>query len=219
MRDSEKRMFDEYVRRIGFDGDPRPDLVTLRQMHRRHLAAIAYENLDVQLDVPISFELDAIFAKLVQSRRGGWCFEMNALLAWALEWIGFRVTRMAGAVLRNWRFHNHPQGGAASFDFKLQPAPVDLLQRQAHWLQTAPESGFVQNAICQRYVRGELSILRGKVLKIIRATGVEQRSIEHIDDLHSVLTQQFDIVVPDIRHLWARIERRHQERQQQQVQQ
>lgn len=276
MRDSEKRMFDEYVRRIGFDGDPRPDLVTLRQIHRRHLAAIAYENLDVQLDVPISFELDAIFAKLVRSRRGGWCFEMNALLAWALEWIGFRVTRMAGAVLRNqrgeaaignhlvlcvqldqpyladvgfgdgliepvplvegpirqdfldfsleriedwWRFHNHPQGGAASFDFKLQPAPVDLLQRQAHWLQTAPESGFVQNAICQRYARGELSILRGKVLKIIRATGVEQRSIEHIDDLRSVLTRQFDIVVPDIPHLWARIERRHQERQQQQVQQ
>jgi len=275
MSNSQKRMLDEYLRRIGFEGKVRADLPTLRQIHRRHLAAIAYENLDVQLDVPIGFELDAVFAKLVQSPRGGWCFEMNTLLAWALELIGFSVLRMAGAVLRDqrgdgvvgnhlvlcvqldqpyladvgfgdglieptaliegpirqefldfslermgdwWRFHNQPQGGAASFDFKLQPASMDMLQRQSHWLQTAPESGFVQTAVCQRYEHGELSILRGKTLRIVRATGVEQHPIEHIDELRSVLARRFDIVVPDIDRLWARIERRHQHRQQQQVQ-
>ena len=39
----------DYLRRIRFTGTPRADLDTLRRIHRLHLAAIPYENLDVQL--------------------------------------------------------------------------------------------------------------------------------------------------------------------------
>jgi len=38
-----------YLQRIGFQGRPRADVATLKQMHRQHLLAIPYENLDVQL--------------------------------------------------------------------------------------------------------------------------------------------------------------------------
>jgi N-hydroxyarylamine O-acetyltransferase len=89
-----------YLDRIGFAGAPRPDLDTLTRLHRGHLQHIPYENLDVVLGRPLDFDEARIFDKLVTRRRGGWCYEMNGLLAWALEQIGFDVTRLAGAVHR-----------------------------------------------------------------------------------------------------------------------
>ena len=79
------------------------NLETLRQIHHCHLLNIPYENLDVQLDHPLDFDIERIFGKLVEERRGGWCYEMNGLLGWALQEIGFNVTRMAGGVMREQR--------------------------------------------------------------------------------------------------------------------
>ncbi len=42
----------------------------------------------------------AAYAKLVERRRGGWCYEMNGVLGWALGEIGFDVMRMAGGAMR-----------------------------------------------------------------------------------------------------------------------
>ena len=92
-----------YLERIGFRGTPRADLETLRDVHRRHLLAIPYENLDVQLGVRVGTDIEGIYRKLVLNRRGGWCYEMNGLLAWALETIGFSLTRLAAGVMREAR--------------------------------------------------------------------------------------------------------------------
>ena len=89
-----------YLDRIGFAGEPRPDLATLSALHRAHLMAIPYESLDVQLGRPLTPDPDAAFEKIVVRRRGGWCYEMNGLFGLALEAIGFRVTRLAGGVMR-----------------------------------------------------------------------------------------------------------------------
>lgn len=89
-----------YLKRIGYRGTPRADLSTLVELHRRHLLAIPYENLDVQLGRPVGLDITPIHEKLVLGRRGGWCYEMNGLFAWALEEIGFAVMRMAGGVGR-----------------------------------------------------------------------------------------------------------------------
>lgn len=67
---------------------------------RAHVAAIPFENLDVQLGRPTSRALPDIFAKLVTRRRGGWCYEQNAMLGWALGQMGFAVTPLAGGVMR-----------------------------------------------------------------------------------------------------------------------
>jgi len=40
------------------------------------------------------------FAKMVDGRRGGWCYEMNGLFGAALDALGFRVTRLCGCVNR-----------------------------------------------------------------------------------------------------------------------
>lgn len=90
-----------YLRRIGFGGPVRPDLATLQALHRAHLLAIPYENLDVQLGRPVTLARPQIYEKIVESRRGGWCFEMNGLFGWALSEIGFRMTRATGAVRRD----------------------------------------------------------------------------------------------------------------------
>jgi N-hydroxyarylamine O-acetyltransferase len=59
---------------------------------------IPFENLDILLGRPIKLDLDSLQRKLVQGRRGGYCFEHNTLFAAALEAIGFGVTRLAARV-------------------------------------------------------------------------------------------------------------------------
>lgn len=88
---------DAYLARIGYEGGPaggelRADLPTLYAVHRAHIAAVTFENLDVALGRPVGLDVKAIEAKLVHSRRGGYCYEQNSLLAAALERIGFEVS-------------------------------------------------------------------------------------------------------------------------------
>lgn len=89
-----------YLDRIGCSGVPRPDLATLKALHRGHSLAISYENLDVQLGRPLTTSPSEAFDKIVRRGRGGWCYEMNGLLGAVLDEIGFKVTRLAGGVHR-----------------------------------------------------------------------------------------------------------------------
>ncbi|MEZ0242119.1 MAG: arylamine N-acetyltransferase [Sphingomonas sp.] len=92
-----------YLDRIGHQGPVTTDLATLRSLVRAHLAAVPFENLDVQLGRPLATAIPAIFDKLVGQRRGGWCYEQNGLLGWALGEIGFDVRRIAAGVMRTVR--------------------------------------------------------------------------------------------------------------------
>lgn len=82
-----RSLLDRYFERIGYSGTPRVDLETLTALHRLHLESIAYENLDVQLGVPVPIDTSAAFEKLVTRQRGGWCYEMNGIPSWALDGI------------------------------------------------------------------------------------------------------------------------------------
>jgi N-hydroxyarylamine O-acetyltransferase len=95
-----------YFARVGYHGDTTPSLATLRGLHRAHLLSIPYENLDIHLGVPLTLDPECIFAKLVDERRGGWCYEMNGLFGHVLETLGFDVRRVSGTVgraERGWR--------------------------------------------------------------------------------------------------------------------
>ena len=91
---------DQYLKRIHFSGEVKADLATLNKVHHQHLLHIPYEDIDVQLRRPLDFDPDRIFNKIVNEHRGGWCYEMNGLLGWALSEIGFEVTRHSGAANR-----------------------------------------------------------------------------------------------------------------------
>jgi N-hydroxyarylamine O-acetyltransferase len=83
-----------YLRRISYAGSLDPDAPTLTALHRAHIAAIPFENLDVMLGRGISVELDDIQAKLVNRKRGGYCYEHGLLFAAALEQLGYPVHRL-----------------------------------------------------------------------------------------------------------------------------
>src|SRR5579872_1105532 len=87
-----------YAERIEYKGDFAPTLDTLRAVHLAHATHIPFENLDILLGRPIRLDLESITAKLIHGRRGGYCFEQNALLAAVLETAGFRVKRLAARV-------------------------------------------------------------------------------------------------------------------------
>jgi N-hydroxyarylamine O-acetyltransferase len=89
-----------YLKRIHYSAPPQPDLETLVGLHRAHLLAIPYENLDIHRGRYLSIREWDIFQKIVMSGRGGWCYEMNGLFAWALKQIGFNVTLLASTVNR-----------------------------------------------------------------------------------------------------------------------
>jgi len=91
----------EYLERIGFQGVPKPDLKTLNELQRTHVSNVPFENLDVQLGRPIVMDPQACYDKVVRRRRGGWCFELNGVLSWALQAIGFDVVRLSGGVRRD----------------------------------------------------------------------------------------------------------------------
>lgn len=90
-----------YFDRIGYAGPVEPTQQVLRDVHHAHLLAIPYENLDIQLGRHLWLDVEKIYDKIVNRRRGGWCFEMNSLLAWAFSEMGFDVQMVSGAVNRD----------------------------------------------------------------------------------------------------------------------
>ncbi len=88
-----------YLAHIGYTGATRPSLATLSQLHQAHVCAIPFENLDVILDRSIHLETEAIQEKLVVARRGGYCYEQNALFLLALQQMGFEARGLAARVV------------------------------------------------------------------------------------------------------------------------
>jgi N-hydroxyarylamine O-acetyltransferase len=96
-------LLQHYFQRINYGGDTSPDVNVLAAIQRRHACTIPFENLDVQLGKRLSTDVDAAYEKIVVNGRGGWCYEQNGLFGWALTEIGFDVTRVAAAVMRQER--------------------------------------------------------------------------------------------------------------------
>jgi N-hydroxyarylamine O-acetyltransferase len=91
---------EQYLNRVGFTGSLEPNLETLIALHRAHLQSIPYENLEIHFGRKLELNLERIFERLVLERRGGWCYEMNGLFAWALREIGFDVRLVSTQVTR-----------------------------------------------------------------------------------------------------------------------
>ncbi|TQS46267.1 arylamine N-acetyltransferase family protein [Cryptosporangium phraense] len=88
-----------YLTRIGHTGPVAPDLPTLRALTYAHATAIPFENLDPFSGVPVLLGPADLRAKLIDDRRGGYCFEHNRLLKAALDEIGFSTTGLQARVV------------------------------------------------------------------------------------------------------------------------
>jgi len=92
-----------YLKRINHRGSAKPTIETLRVLHRAHLLTVPFENLDIHLGNPIVLEEGALFDKIINSRRGGYCYELNGLFAWLLRQLGYRVTMFGAATNSKYR--------------------------------------------------------------------------------------------------------------------
>ena len=90
---------DRYFERIGWRGALTPTLDTLTSLMRAHVERIPFENLDVLLGHGSRIDLESVSAKLVERRRGGYCFEHSTLFRAALEHIGFQPVAHAARVV------------------------------------------------------------------------------------------------------------------------
>lgn len=86
------RTVDAYLRRIGADRPARADAAALRELQLRHLRTVPFENLSIHRGEDIVLADDVLVAKIVEARRGGFCYELNGAFAALLRALGFTVT-------------------------------------------------------------------------------------------------------------------------------
>ncbi len=90
---------DAYLARIGLTDAPPINIDGLTLLQRAHLATVPFENLDVVAGIEVRTDLEWSLDKVVNRRRGGWCFEVNGAFAALLTALGFEVMHLAAAVL------------------------------------------------------------------------------------------------------------------------
>ncbi|MCY9512963.1 arylamine N-acetyltransferase family protein [Paenibacillus apiarius] len=94
-----------YLERIEYEGPVDVSAAALADLQECHLHAVPYENLDILRRVPLSLHIPDLFDKIVVRRRGGYCFELNALFGWLLRELGYPVTDLMS---RFWRDEPNP---------------------------------------------------------------------------------------------------------------
>src|SRR5215210_1754892 len=87
-----------YLERINYHGSLAPTAETLRDLQVAHLLAVPFENLSIHAKERIVLEDEALFTKIVEGRRGGFCYEANGLFAALLRALGFEVAMLAAGV-------------------------------------------------------------------------------------------------------------------------
>jgi len=107
-----------YLDRIAYNGPVAATAAVLRNLHRAHMLTVPFENLDIKLGRKIICNEDAIVRKIVEQRRGGFCYELNGAFAALLRELGFKVTLLSARVAR--------QDGSNGPEFDHLTLRVDL---------------------------------------------------------------------------------------------
>lgn len=262
----------DYFERIAWSGPTAANLDTLGGLLRAHNHNIPFENLDVQLGNTLTTRVERAYDKIVNTGRGGWCYEQNGLFGWALSQIGFDVRRIAASVMRKhrgpdshanhltlivtipgdgtrwladvgfggsllqpipletgthyhapfdiglrvlddgyWQFWEKLNEEEFSFDFEDIPGDERAMSDCCQFLQTSPESSFVQNFVCQLRRPDSHVVLRGRVFSLVTSDEKRKRLIESADELVATLRNEFGLIVPEAANLWSRICERHEQ--------
>lgn len=88
----------KYLSRIGFVAPAASTVDTLRSLHLCHLLSVPFEDLTVHSGGRVQLQLPLLYDKIVNQRRGGFCFENNGLFSWLLTKLGFQVTLLSAQV-------------------------------------------------------------------------------------------------------------------------
>lgn len=107
---------DAYLERIGIEQAKEPSAAFLDELICAHQQHVPFDNLDVsEKGLSPSLEIPDLFDKIVVRKRGGYCFELNALFAALLRELGFETHPCMARVL-------------------LRPNPHPLLSHRANFV-------------------------------------------------------------------------------------
>jgi N-hydroxyarylamine O-acetyltransferase len=80
----------KYIDRIARHQSNKIDHAYLSKLHEGHIFNIPFENLDVHYKKLFDLDIANIYHKVVDQRRGGFCYELNSLFCDLLTQLGFK---------------------------------------------------------------------------------------------------------------------------------
>lgn len=103
-------IFEKYLNRINFKDSVSPTFNVLKELQKAHLLSVPFENLDIHNGTKIELNFNKIYNKIVESNRGGFCYELNGLFCELLKSIGFDAKIVSA------RAHDKEKGFEPEFD-------------------------------------------------------------------------------------------------------
>lgn len=88
----------KYLKRINVHYDTKPDLNTFYLLHRLHLYNVPFENLDIHSGREIILDKNRLVRKVVEEKRGGFCYELNSAFKELLSAAGYKVKYLSAGV-------------------------------------------------------------------------------------------------------------------------
>lgn len=98
----DKHQQEKYLSRIGIDSFS-GGLSFLRELHRRHLYSVPFENLSIHHNEKIILSRDWLFEKIVIRKRGGFCYELNGLFYELITSLGYKAKMISARVFNRER--------------------------------------------------------------------------------------------------------------------
>ncbi|MBO8128640.1 MAG: arylamine N-acetyltransferase [Peptococcaceae bacterium] len=90
-----------YLKRIKMEHrGNKADHTLLSQLQKQHMLTVPFENLDIIQGKRITLNVEDFFHKIVENRRGGFCYELNGLFHWLLKELGFNSCILSAQVKR-----------------------------------------------------------------------------------------------------------------------
>lgn len=88
-----------YLERIGIiESDLTNNLENLNFLQKQHLLKIPFENLDIHWKRPIILDVYNFYQKIINKKRGGFCYELNSLFNELLKKLGFQTKIISARV-------------------------------------------------------------------------------------------------------------------------
>ncbi|MCF8243307.1 MAG: arylamine N-acetyltransferase [Melioribacteraceae bacterium] len=94
----------KYLDRLGIKPDPAHSLKFLTELQNSHMQKIPFENLDIHLNKKITMDVNQFYNKIIDERRGGFCYELNGLFGSLLIEMGFSVDFLSAQVFENGKY-------------------------------------------------------------------------------------------------------------------
>lgn len=89
---------EKYLERIGIKKVDNPSLEFLAELQLAHLYSVPFEDLDIPDRARIIPDIERFYNKIVPTKRGGFCYELNGLFHWLLTQLGFKVDMLSARV-------------------------------------------------------------------------------------------------------------------------